>query len=68
MKNLSSENSNPTGSIKGKSLNTNKIELAEYEEIPSETDLNLLNLIAEVIVENIVRKIRNGRNRIHQDQ
>jgi hypothetical protein len=29
---------------------------------------NLLNLIAEIVVENIVKKLRNGCNRIHQDQ
>lgn len=31
-------------------------------------DDNLLNLIAEIVVENIVKKLRNGCNRIHQDQ
>nr|WP_068890437.1 hypothetical protein [Pedobacter panaciterrae] len=29
---------------------------------------NLLNLIAEIVVENIVKTLRNGRNRIHPDQ
>ncbi|SMD01156.1 hypothetical protein [Pedobacter nyackensis] len=29
---------------------------------------NLLNLLAEVVVENIVKKIRNGCNRVHKDK
>ena len=37
-------------------------------EKTSECDENLLNLLAEIITENIVRKIRNGCNRIHKDQ
>jgi len=31
-------------------------------------DDNLLDLIAEIVVENIVKKLRNGCNRIHQNQ
>ncbi|SDD67543.1 hypothetical protein SAMN04488024_10779 [Pedobacter soli] len=42
--------------------------LIENPEISFESDHNLLNLIAEIIVENIVKRIRDGRNRIHQDQ
>jgi len=34
----------------------------------SDSGDDLLNLIAEIVVENIVRKIRNGRNRIYQDK
>lgn len=34
----------------------------------SETAHNLLNLLAEVVVENMVKKIRNGCNRIHKDK
>jgi hypothetical protein len=41
---------------------------AEIPEKSSDCDGILVNLLAEIITENIVRKIRNGCNRIHKDQ
>lgn len=41
---------------------------AEMPEKSSDCEGNLVNLLAEIITENIVRKIRNGCNRIHKDQ
>jgi len=41
---------------------------AEVTEKASKCSESLLNLLAEIITENIVRKIRNGCNRIYKDQ
>jgi len=41
---------------------------AKSAEKASECEEDLLNLLAEIITENIVRKIRNGCNRIYKDQ
>ena len=62
--------------IKTKSGETESIQTTERStssharatEKDSPYDENLLNLLAEIITENIVRKIKNGCNRIYKDQ
>lgn len=44
------------------------VNVVKKEVNASETAHNLLNLLAEVVVENMVKKIRNGCNRIHKDK
>lgn len=53
---------------KGQEDKQKGIVLIKNQENASEDEDDLLNLIAEIVVENIVKKLRNGRHRIHQDQ